>query len=65
MVKDANISGNVFKTLNNIVEVGNDFKMNESGGCGKSRTALYDLQMLDKSGTGSPHIKINEVVIGG
>ena len=65
MVKDANISGNVFKTLNNIVEVGNDFRISEGGGCGKSRTALYDLQMLDKSGLGSPHIKIQDVVIGG
>ena len=65
MVKDINISGNVFETLGNISMIGNDFKMNEGGGCGKTRAGLYDMQMLDKSGTGGPSIVIRDVVIGG
>ncbi|MBN1550533.1 TldD/PmbA family protein [bacterium] len=65
MVKDINISGNVFETLNNIVLVGNDFKMSEGGGCGKTRAGLFDMQMLDKSGTGGPSVLIKSVVIGG
>ena len=36
MVKDINISGNVFETLGNISRIGNDFEMNEGGGCGKA-----------------------------
>ncbi|MCU0723215.1 MAG: TldD/PmbA family protein [Planctomycetes bacterium] len=65
MVCEINLSGNVFNTLGNIVAIGNDFEMNEWGGCGKTRAALYDMQMLAKSGTGGPHIKIENVVIGG
>jgi predicted Zn-dependent protease len=65
MVKDINISGNVFETLGNIRQVGNDLKMNEGGGCGKTRAALFDMQMLDKSGTGGPSVLIKDVVIGG
>ncbi|MHC4601112.1 MAG: TldD/PmbA family protein [Planctomycetota bacterium] len=65
MVCEINISGNVFTTLGNIVMIGNDFEMNEWGGCGKTRAALYNMQMLSKSGTGGPHVKIENVVIGG
>jgi len=65
MVKNINISGNVFETLGNIVMIGNDFKVSEWGGCGKTRAALYDMQMLDKSGLASPSVKIRDVVIGG
>ncbi len=65
MVKDINISGNVFETLGNIEKIGNDFDMGEGGGCGKSRAGLFDMQMLDKSGTGGPSVLINNVVIGG
>jgi TldD protein len=65
MVGEINISGNVFSTLGNIVMIGNDFEMNEWGGCGKTRAALYNMQMLQKSGTGGPHVKIENVVIGG
>jgi predicted Zn-dependent protease len=45
--------------------IGNDLKMSEWGGCGKTRAALFDMQMLPKSGIGSPHIKIDNVIIGG
>lgn len=65
MVKDINISGNVFETLGNIARIGNDFQMNEGGGCGKSRAGLFDMQMLEKSGTGGPSVLIRNVVIGG
>jgi len=65
MVKDINISGNVFETLGNIALVGNDLKMSEGGGCGKSRAGLFDMQMMDKSGVGGPSMLINNVVIGG
>ena len=65
MVGEINISGNVFTTLGNIVMIGNDFEMNEWGGCGKTRAAMYNMQMLSKSGTGGPHVKIENVVIGG
>ncbi len=65
MVKDINISGNVFKTLGNIKKIGDDFAMSEGGGCGKTRAGLYDMQMLDKSGTGGPSVLIDDVIIGG
>ncbi len=65
MVKDINISGNVFETLGNIARVGNDFQMNEGGGCGKTRAGLFDMQMLEKSGTGGPSVLIKNVIIGG
>ncbi len=65
MVSEINISGNVLQTLGNIAMIGKDFEMNEWGGCGKTRAALYNMQMLSKSGTGGPHIKIEDVVIGG
>jgi TldD protein len=65
MIRDINISGNVFTTLKNIVAVGNDFEIIETGGCGKSKAGLFYMQMLDKSGMLSPHVKIKDVVIGG
>jgi len=65
MIRDINISGNVFTTLKNIVAIGNDFNIIETGGCGKSRAGLFYMQMLDKSGMLSPHVKIKNVVIGG
>jgi len=65
MIRDINISGNVFSTLKNIVAIGNDFEIIETGGCGKSKAGLFYMQMLDKSGMLSPHVKIKDVVIGG
>lgn len=59
MVRDLNLSGNLFSTLENVAEVGNDMAFSEGGGCGKGAQTLW------KSGTGSPHILINDVVIGG
>jgi TldD protein len=65
MVKGINISGNVFETLDNIDMIGDDLVMIEGGGCGKTRIGMYDMQMLDKSGLGSPHVRIKNVLIGG
>ena len=59
MVKDINISGNLFQTLANIAMVADDFQFDKRGGCGK------DGQLISKSGVGSPHIRINQVTIGG
>jgi TldD protein len=59
MVRDVNLSGNVFKTLMEISMIGNDLVMTESGGCGKNG------QMLTASGYGAPHIKLDRVTVGG
>lgn len=58
MVRDINLSGNLYETLNNIAAVGNDLRFNERGGCGKG-------QMNIRSGRGAPHILVNNIVIGG
>jgi TldD protein len=60
MVKDVILSGNLFTTLMNIDAVGNDFKwMSVGGGCGKGEQAPLPV------GMGAPHIRIQNVVIGG
>lgn len=60
MVKDVILSGNLFSTLGNIDAIGNDFKwLNTGGGCGKGN------QFPLPVGMGAPHIRIQNVVIGG
>ncbi len=60
LVKDVALSGNVFTTLANIDMVGNDFTYdNNAGGCGK-----WAQSPLPTS-EGSPHIRVQKVVIGG
>ena len=60
MVKDVILAGNLFSTLENIDAIGNDFKwLNTGGGCGKGN------QFPLPVGIGSPHIRIQNVVIGG
>ena len=60
MVKDVILAGNLFTTLENIDAIGNDFKwMNTGGGCGKGN------QFPLPVGMGAPHIRIQNVVIGG
>jgi TldD protein len=60
MVKDVILAGNLFTTLENIDAIGNDFKwQNTGGGCGKGN------QFPLPVGTGAPHIRIQNVVIGG
>lgn len=60
LVKDVSLAGNIFTTLGNIDLIGNDFKwLNTGGGCGK--TGQFPLPV----GMGAPHIRIQNVVIGG
>jgi TldD protein len=60
MVKDVILAGNLFTTLMNIDAIGNDFLwINSSGGCGKGGQGPLPVSM------GSPHIRIQNVVVGG
>jgi TldD protein len=61
MVRDINMSGELFSTLQAISMVGDDLAFGERGGCGKGSP----MQSNRKSGTGAPHIKIDAVTIGG
>jgi len=58
MVRDINISGNLYHTLKNIVATGNDLVFSQTGGCGKG-------QLNIRSCHGGPHILCNSVIIGG
>jgi TldD protein len=60
MVKDVILAGNLFTTLLNIDAIGDDFKWyNSGGGCGKGNQFPLPVSM------GSPHIRIQNVVVGG
>ncbi|HET7772097.1 MAG TPA: TldD/PmbA family protein [Chloroflexota bacterium] len=58
-LRGTNLSGNLFRTLENIDMIGRDFEWTESGGnCGKGgQTAPV--------GSGSPYIRIQNAVVGG
>jgi TldD protein len=58
MLRDINITGNLYHTLESIVDVGNDLKLGEVGGCGKGQLNL-------RSCYGAPHILVEDLVIGG
>ncbi len=59
MVKDVILAGNLFTTLMNIDAIGDDFQWLQSGGaCGKGQGGLPVT-------FGAPHIRIQNVVIGG
>lgn len=58
MIRDINIMGNLFTTLQNIEAVGNDLELSERGGCGKG-------QLNIKSALGGPHVLIRNMVVGG
>jgi TldD protein len=58
MIRDINISGNLFHTLKSIDVVGNDLVLSKVGGCGKG-------QLNIRSCNGGPHILVHEVVVGG
>ena len=58
MVRDINISGNLYSTLKNITAVGNDLVLSKIGGCGKG-------QLNIRSCHGGPHVLIKNVIIGG
>lgn len=61
LVRDINMSGELFKTLANISMIGDDLKFSERGGCGKGSPQQLNM----KSGKGAPHIKIERVTLGG
>lgn len=58
MIRDINIMGNLFTTLQSIEAVGNDLELSERGGCGKG-------QLNIKSALGGPHVLIRNMVVGG
>jgi TldD protein len=58
MIRDINISGNLYRTMQDITAIGNDLVLSEIGGCGKG-------QLNIRSCSGGPHILVNSVVIGG
>jgi TldD protein len=61
LVRDVVLTGNVFETLQNIDQIGNDLAWDPagSGGCGKNDQ--YPLRV----GLGGPHIRIQNCVVGG
>jgi len=61
MVRDINMSGELFSTLSAISMIGDDLAFGERGGCGKG----MPMQLNRKSGKGAPHIKIDRVTLGG
>jgi TldD protein len=58
MVRDINISGNLYQTLQKITGVGNDLTLSRTGGCGKG-------QLNVRSCHGGPHVLMEQMVIGG
>jgi len=59
MVRNVNLSGNVFDTLADVEAIGSDLSWHQGGGCGKGAQAPLPV------GDGSPHVRIGNVVIGG
>lgn len=58
LVRDVVLSGNLFVTLKHIDTVGDDFEWAEWGRCGKGQGGLPVTM-------GAPHIRIQDVLIGG
>ncbi|HZU95466.1 MAG TPA: TldD/PmbA family protein [Planctomycetota bacterium] len=58
LVRDVILSGNIFETLSNVSAVGDDFSWYNKGRCGKGGQSM-------PVGMGSPHIRIENVVVGG
>jgi len=60
MVRDVVLTGNIFNSLENISGIGNDLDIiGSAGGCGKG--GQMPLPVTD----GSPHLRIEDVTIGG
>ena len=60
MLRDVVLTGNIFETLKNIDRIGDDLQIvSSSGGCGKG--GQYPLATT----VGSPHIRIQNLTIGG
>jgi len=58
MLRDINISGNLYSTLKSITGIADDLTLGEVGGCGKGQTNV-------RSCYGAPHVLVENVVIGG
>lgn len=58
MIRDINLTGNLYQTMQNITAIADDFRLSETGGCGKGQTNI-------RSCHGAPHILVRNVVIGG
>ena len=58
MLKDINISGNLFQTLKDITMIGDDLVLSKVGGCGKG-------QVNFRSCNGAPHIIVKNLNVGG
>ena len=58
-LRDVTLSGNVFKTLDAIEAIGDDFFWDESGGCGKGGQSGLPV------GCGGPSLRLQEVTVGG
>ena len=59
MVRPVMLSGNLFTTLKNLDAVGNDLDFNQGGGCGKGGQSPLPVS------NGSPHIRIQNCLVGG
>lgn len=58
MIRDINIVGNLYHTLNSVKLIGSDFVLNESGGCGKGQTNI-------RSCLGGPSVLFENLTVGG
>jgi TldD protein len=58
LIRDINISGNLYKTLQNIKALGNNTTWSQIGGCGKGQ---YNI----RSCHGAPNILVKGIIIGG
>jgi TldD protein len=58
-VRPVVLTGNVFNTLMHIDAIGNDLEMNQGGGCGKGGQSPLPVS------NGSPHIRIQDCLVGG
>ncbi len=59
LVRDVVLSGNLFQTLRDITGLGDDLAMFGGGGCGKGGQNPLPVAL------GSPHLRIDNVLIGG
>ncbi len=59
LLRPVTLTGNVFATLQKIDAVADDLDMNQGGGCGKSGQSPLPVA------NGSPHIRIQDCLIGG
>ncbi|MBI4678595.1 MAG: TldD/PmbA family protein [Elusimicrobia bacterium] len=58
MVRDLNVSGNLYRTMMAVAAVGDDFELAKAGGCGKGQTNI-------RSCHGAPHVLVKDLVVGG